>query len=81
MRKRAYRGLRLTALVLNAAATIAPVYVWLGLVQVRPLRDLLHTSVVFMGVVSLAPVLALIAWWPHRTGEKCPCDRSPRAAG
>jgi hypothetical protein len=61
VRKRAYRGLRLAAIVLNAAAIVAPIYVWLGLMQVRPLSDLLHTSVVFMGVVSLAPVLALIA--------------------
>ena len=61
MTRRAYRGIRWVALVLNAVATIAPIYVWLGLVRVRPLRDLLHTPVVFLAVVSLAPAVALIA--------------------
>jgi hypothetical protein len=48
-------------LVLNALATVVPIYIWLGLVQVRPLSDLLRTPAILVAVVSLAPVLALIA--------------------
>jgi hypothetical protein len=58
---RAYRGIRWAALVLNATATIVPIYVWLGVAKTRPLSDLLHVSVALIAVISLAPVLALIA--------------------
>jgi hypothetical protein len=61
MTMRAYRGVRLLALVLNATATIVPIYVWLGVVQVRPVSDVLHPAFLAMAIVSLAPVLALIA--------------------
>jgi hypothetical protein len=50
----------LLAVILNVPALVAPVYMWAAIVQ-TPLRDVWHIPLVFMAVVSLAPVVSLLA--------------------
>jgi hypothetical protein len=50
---------RLLAVILNVAALVAPIYVWLAIAQ-TPIHDL-HIPLILMGIVSLAPVTALLA--------------------